>query len=105
MSELSLRGMLSPYERSRDQVDERIRDGIERYRKSDAATAASLCDPLFLYRVLDLYASLGSRVDSRGGPPRIGRETPGFGGSEFRVFASTRRRGRQTDSYTSRVIS
>ena len=33
----SLRGMLAPYERSRDQVDERIRNGIERNRKGDAA--------------------------------------------------------------------
>jgi len=37
MSFPSLRGMLAPYERNRDQVDERIRDGIERHRK-DAAT-------------------------------------------------------------------
>ena len=33
----SLRGMLAPYERNRDAVDERIRDGIERHRKDAAA--------------------------------------------------------------------
>ena len=32
----SLRDMLAPYERHRDEVDGRIRDGIERHRKADA---------------------------------------------------------------------
>ena len=33
----SLRDMLAPYKRHRDEVDGRIRDGIERHRKADAA--------------------------------------------------------------------
>ncbi len=32
----SLRDMLAPYDRHRDEVDGRIRDGIERHRKVDA---------------------------------------------------------------------
>ena len=31
----SLRDMLAPYDRHRDEVDGRIRDGIERHRKAD----------------------------------------------------------------------